>query len=552
MNFVYPKLLWLLLVVPPTLWFFLWWAGRRRQRLLTGFIQARLLPDLTVGISRERELVKGILLTMASAAVLVALARPQWGFTLEETRVRGLHIIVAVDTSKSMLAEDVAPNRLARAKLTAIDLMQTAKSDRLGLVAFAGGAFLQCPMTIDDAAFRQSVEMLDVNTLPQGGTAIAEAIETAKAAFKEGDGHKVLVLITDGEDQDSNAVEAARKAAEAGMKIFTIGIGSTDGELLPLRDAKGRTDYLKDDAGNAVKSRLNETLLQEIATAGHGFYLPMRGAKVIETLYQNGLAPLPKSESDAKTFKHYHEQYHWPLALAIGLLLAEILLPARARTRPLNVTAEKKAAAITVMILLLCPGLGIASPRSAMKDFQAGRFDQAQKGFERLMAADQKGDFRLAFNAGTAAYRGTNYAAAINHFTAVLAAKDLKLQQSAYFNLGNCHFRLGEDAKDLDAMQEKWETAIKFFQNAVTLDKTDPDAAYNLEFAKKCVEQIVALREAAKRAKAAADSATRQRNYHQAYQIMEQLLQTNPTAKQFEDFVKKLKDIDDIATPQHP
>ena len=561
MNFVYPKLLWLLLVVPPALWFFLWWTGRQRQRLLTAFIQARLLPDLTVGISRERQIIGSILLTLASAAVLIALARPQWGFTLEETRVRGLHIIVAIDTSKSMLAEDVAPNRLARAKLAAIDLMQTAKSDRLGLVAFAGGAFLQCPMTIDDAAFRQSVEMLDVNTLPQGGTAIAEAIETAQAAFKEGDGHKVLVLMTDGEDQDSNAVEAARKAAEAGMKIFTIGIGSAEGELLPIRDAKGRTDYLKDEAGNAVKSRLNESLLQEIATVGNGFYLPMRGAKVIETLYQNGLAPLPKSESEAKTFKHYHEQYHWPLAFAIVLLLAEILLPTRARAKELSATAEMKAASgkswtkaasVALAVLLLGPAWVNASPRNAMKDFQAGRFEQAQKGFEQLMAADKKGDFRLAFNAGAAAYRGTNYATAITHFTAVLAAKDIKLQQSAYFNLGNCHFKLGEEAKDLDAMQEKWETAIKFFQNAVTLDKADPDAIHNLAFAKKCVEQIEAFREAAKRAKAAADSATRQRNYHQAYQIMEQLLQSNPTAKQFEDFVKKLKDIDDIATPQKP
>jgi Ca-activated chloride channel family protein len=553
-SFANPHLLWLLLVGLPGLLAFLGWAARRRQRLLGAFIQARLLPELTTGISPARELLRSWLLVGALAGLIVALARPQWGYTWEEARQKGLDIVVAIDTSKSMLAEDIKPNRLARAKLAALDLMQSAKSDRLGLVAFAGTAFLQCPLTIDDAAFRQSVEMLDVNTLPQGGTAIAEAITTAQEAFKEGDSHRVLVLFTDGEDQDSNAVEAARKAFAAGMRIFTVGIGSAEGELLQIRDAKGRTEYIKDDAGNVVKSRLNEALLQEIAGAAGGFYLPMRGAKVVDTLYEKGLAPLPKSESEAKLYKRYLEQYHWPLGLAIVLLLLEMLLPARSRptareAAPLpGKPGVAKLAALLVAALVL-PSLALASPRSAMKDFRAGRFAEAQKEFERLLAADKSGDLRLAFDAGAAAYRATNYDAAIGHFNAALTARDLKLQQAAQFNLGNCLFRQGQDAKDLDAMQEKWEAAIKYFQNAVALDKADLDAAHNLAFAKHCVEQIVALREAARRAKAAADSAARERNYHQALEIMQQLLQANPTAKQFEDFVKKLKDIDDIATP---
>ena len=493
MNFAHPKILWLLLVVPPALMLFLWWAGRTRQRLLTAFIQARLLPDLTVGISRERELIRNILLTAASAALLIALARPQWGFTLEETRIKGLHIIVAIDTSKSMLAEDVAPNRLARAKLAAIDLMQTAKSDRLGLVAFAGGAFLQCPMTIDDAAFRQSVEMLDVNTLPQGGTAIAEAIETAQAAFKEGDGHKVLVLMTDGEDQDSNAIEAARKAAESGLKIFTIGIGSAEGELLPVRDAKGRTDYLKDDAGNAVKSRLNESLLQEIATVGNGFYLPMRGAKVIETLYQNGLAPLPKSESEAKTFKHYHEQYHWPLAFAIALLLVEILIPARAGAKstfaPPNATATAAARPAALLALLLFPMLANASTSGALHDYQAGRFDKAQGEYLRLLQK-KVDDPRLALNAGTAAIRGGKLSEAESLLTKAVNAPDLKVQQQAYYNRGNTRFLTGDSTEDPEAKKLAWENSLKDFESAMKLNSKDADAKHNYEFVKQKLEEL--------------------------------------------------------------
>jgi len=554
-NFANPHILWLLLVLLPALLAFLSWAARKRQRLLTQFIQLRLLPELTVGVSSEREQLRLVLWLATLAMLIVALAGPRWGFTLEEAHQRGLDVIIAIDTSKSMLAEDIAPNRLTRAKLAAIDLMQTAKSDRLGLVAFAGNAFLQCPLTIDDAAFRQSVDILDVNTLPQGGTAIAEAIETARAAFKKGDGYKVLVLFTDGEDHDSNAVDAARKAAADGMRIFTIGVGSPEGELLRVRDAKGRMDFIRDEEANVVKSRLNEKLLQEIAQAGHGFYLPLRGAKVIETLYQNGLEPLPKSESESKTYKYYHERFYWPLSVAILLLLIETLLSNRARRKPAAPTATSRnqvAAAVVLMLLVLWPTAGHASARTAMKDYRAGRYVEAQKEFERLFAENKKGDLRWAFNAGTAAYQATNYTAAINHFNTALLSQDVKLQQAACFNLGNCYFRVGQEAQDIDGIEAKWKEALKYFQNAAKLDQTDQNAAHNLAFTQFCIQQIAALRNAARQAKAAANAAARERQYHQANQIMQQLLQTNPAAKPFEDFARKLQEIDEIATPQNP
>jgi Ca-activated chloride channel family protein len=325
-------MLWLLLVLPPALIAFFWWARRKRQTLLTQFIQARLLPALTVGISARRQRIRAMGLVLAVFCLIVALARPQWGFDWEPTKQRGLDFVVAIDTSKSMLAEDIAPNRLARAKLASLDLMQQAKSDRLGLVAFAGTAFLQCPLTIDDAAFRQSVEALDVNTIPQGGTALSEAINTAVGAFKEGDNHKVLVLMTDGEDHDSGALEAAKKAAEAGLRIYTIGIGTAEGEILRIKDDKGRTDYVRDEQGNVVKSHLNDELLRQIAEATKGgFYLPLRGANTIDTLYEQALSKLPKSEHEEKLIKQYHERYQWPLAAAVLLLVAEMFFPERKR-----------------------------------------------------------------------------------------------------------------------------------------------------------------------------------------------------------------------------
>ena len=558
MNFAYGYMLWMLLIIPPLLVAFFWWAWRERQRLMAQFIQSRLLPGLISGVSPTRQKARFVLLILAFVFLIVALARPQWGFNWEESKQKGLDIVVAIDTSKSMLAEDIAPNRLQRAKLAALDLMQLAQSDRLGLVAFAGGAFLQCPLTIDDSAFRQSVEALDVNIIPQGGTALAEAIDTALTAFKEGDNFKVLVIFTDGEDNDENALEAAQAAAKEGMKIFTIGIGTAEGELLRVKDAKGRTDYIRDDQGNVVKSRLNETLLQQIAgSTDGGFYLPMRGAKTIDTLYEKGLAPLPKSEGQEKLVKRMHERYHWPLTIAITLLLIETLMPERKRTRESKGQAASRtqpAVATAVVLGLLLPAISPASTSSALKDYGSGSFTNALTEYERLLDAQGKRqkpeDLRLHFNAGAAAYRATNYSAAIQHFSAVLAAPDIKLQAKAYYNLGSTHFRLGQQAKDLDKLEEAWKESLKQFNHAVELDKTNQDAQFNKAFVEERLKQIAMLRELAKQAKEAADAATRQRNYNRALQIMEQLMQqAQIVAKPFEEFTQKLKQIDEIANP---
>lgn len=565
MSFAHPHVLWLLLVLPTALALFLWWSWRERRRLMTQFIEARLLPGLISGFSPSRQRLRFACLSAAVILLLLALGRPQWGFTWEESRQKGLDIVVAIDTSKSMLAEDIAPNRLQRAKLAALDLMQQAKSDRLGLVAFAGSAFLQCPLTIDDTAFRQSVEALNVAIIPSPGTALAEAIQEARKAFKEGDNFKVLVIFTDGEDNDEGALEAAQTAAATGVRIFTIGIGTAEGELLRVKDAKGRMDYIRDDQGNVVKSRLNEALLQQIASATEGgFYLPLRGAKTMDTLYEKGLAPLPKSEGQEKLVKRMHERYHWPLAAAIILLLVEILLPegrssGRRASRPETRNRGSKTAAAAAVVLVtgfLPASFAIGSPASALKDYRAGRPGKALEEYQRLLAElKQKQapeDGRLQFNAGTAAFRATNYTAAIEHFTAALSTPDIRLQAKAYYNLGNTHFRLGQAAEDLDKLQESWERAIKHYEHALALDKDDPDVAFNLAFVRERVQQILLMRELARRAKAEADAAARERHYRRALEIMEQLLQSNVAAKPFEEFTQKLRNIDAIANPSQP
>ena len=408
MRFEHPNLLWLLLVLPAALGLFFWWAERARQKLLTQFIEARLLSQLTVGMSPARRKLRVALLLLAVALLVITLARPQHGFDLEEVEQRGLDIVVAVDTSKSMLTTDIAPNRLERAKLAALELMQRAGTDRMGLVAFAGDAFLECPLTIDNTAFQQSVQALNVNSIPQGGTALAAAIDTALTAFKEKDHYKVLVLFTDGEDNDneSGALDAAKKAAEAGLKIFTVGIGTAAGDLIRVTDANGNSDYVRDEQGNVVKSHLNEPLLQQIAAAAGGFYLPLRGANTMDTLYERGLEPLPKTSAKEKLVRRYHEQFQWPLAAAMLLLLAQMFLPERkregrvAKIEPTHagpfpgqqgkISPPGLTNAMILFVLLGFAGTTTASPETALHDYNAGNYTNALKEFKQLAEVEHE------------------------------------------------------------------------------------------------------------------------------------------------------------------
>ncbi len=490
--FTQPQMLWLLLFLLLPLCVFLVWTWRIKQRLIATFVQSRLLANLTVGVSQTRQKLRLVLFAATVLFLILAMARPQWGFSWEEAKQQGLDIVVAIDTSRSMLAEDLAPNRLVRAKLAALDLMRLAKNDRLGLVAFAGTAFLQCPLTLDEEAFRQNVEALSVGVIPQGGTAMTGAIESALTAFEKGaDNHKVLVLFTDGEDHDESAIAAAEKAAKDGMKIFTIGVGTADGELIRVRDDQGNVDFLKDTAGNAVKSRLNETLLQKIATAANGFYLPLRGAKPMEALYAQGLAPLPKSDSTTKLVRQLRERFHWPLGIAISLLVLELFLPQRKRQTKNGWFARKTetTVAATTVALMLSLLSASASPSSALKEYEAGNYHSALEEFKKL-SQQKTNELRLNYNAGAAAYRAKQFEDAQKFFGDATTSPDLQLQQQAYYNLGNTLFEMGEQLPEPDKKQKAWENAAKNFDSALKLNPEDADAKHNLSVVKQMLEEL--------------------------------------------------------------
>ena len=309
-------------------------AFKGKTAAMQKFAQAHLLSEIACSFDREKSRLKTALFILVLAFSLLSLMRPQWGFQWQEVKRRGLDILIAVDTSKSMLASDVKTNRLERSKLAVKDLIKKLQGDRIGLIAFSGTAFLQCPLTIDYDGFLLALEDLSIDTIPRGGTSISGAVEVALQTFRgQEKKYKILVIITDGEDHEGDVHKAAEAANKEGIKIFCIGIGTGEGELIQLTDAAGKKEFLKDKHGNVVKSRLNETVLKQIAVTTKGAYVRSSGAEFgLDLIYEENLSRMEKREIKEQMAKVYHERFQIPLAIALLLLAIETFLSDRKKT----------------------------------------------------------------------------------------------------------------------------------------------------------------------------------------------------------------------------
>jgi Ca-activated chloride channel family protein len=327
MRFANPYLIYLITAGICLIVFFIW-SARNRKKALEGFAQKALLKELLSQVDWRKRNLKTAFLIAGSLLCIFALARPQWGFHWMQVRRKGLDILVALDTSKSMLATDVKPNRLERSKLALRDLTSKLKGDRIGLIGFAGTAFLQCPLTVDYSGFLLSIEDISVNSIPKGGTSISSAISEALKSYAGGlKKYKVLVIITDGEDHEGDPVKLAQEAKKEGIVIFCIGIGTQEGDLIFVEDKEGKNEYLKDSNGNAVKSRLNEETLQKIALSTGGTYVRSASTEFgLELLYNEKLSKMEKRELEGRMNKLYEERFQIPLALGLVLLLLEALI----------------------------------------------------------------------------------------------------------------------------------------------------------------------------------------------------------------------------------
>jgi Ca-activated chloride channel family protein len=326
MHFANPHFLLGLLIIAALAAFYLW-AWRKRKNKLQQFADKELLAVLLVRVDRRRQKIKIALLLVAVACCVLALMRPQWGFRWQEVKRRGLDIVIALDTSKSMLAQDVLPNRLQRSKLAIKDLVKVLKGDRIGLIAFAGTAFLECPLTLDYNGFMLSLDDISVNTIPAGGTSIASAIKEARRSYEAGSKqHVALIIITDGEDHEGDPLAQAEEAKKEGILIFCIGIGTQEGDLISLEEDNQR-QFLKDKEGNVVKSRLDEALLQKIALATGGSYLRSTATEFgLDLLYRERLSKIEKRDFQSKMNKAYNERFQIPLGIALILLILEMFI----------------------------------------------------------------------------------------------------------------------------------------------------------------------------------------------------------------------------------
>ena len=316
-------------IIGLSLFIFIRLAFKNKQRQC--FIAAHLWPSIIPDFIQRREKGKAVLLICVYIFVLLALVRPQWGFDWQEIKREGINIMVAIDTSKSMLTQDVKPNRLERSKLAIRDLLKKLKGDRVGLIAFAGGSFMICPLTTDYDGFLLTLEHVDTSTIPRGGTSISEAIAEALQSYKDiSSKHKALVIITDGEDLQGNVLELAKKALQDNIKIFCVGIGTKEGELIRVKNDLGQSEFLKDKDGNFVKSRLNEKIMQDIALTTGGVYVRSSGAEFgLDVIYEQYLSKFEKVEFKSQMEKRYHERFQYPLFMAFILLCWETLLTTR-------------------------------------------------------------------------------------------------------------------------------------------------------------------------------------------------------------------------------
>ena len=331
-RFVSTEMLYGLLLIP-ALGLFLWRTRQARRRALAQFGDLVLVQKLSATLNRRARATKSVLGVVSIAFLVLALARPQFGTRVETVRSQGQDVMVVLDVSRSMLAEDVAPNRLERARLEVMRILRRLDGDRIGLVAFAGNAFVQSPLTVDYGAAALFLNAMNTDLIPVQGTNLGEALTVALDAFEEGTrGNRVLIVVTDGEDHEGEIEEALERALDEGVQIHTVGIGSLAGVPIPDFTASGeRLGFIRDEEGSVVTTRLDQSTLERVADATGGRYFPALGSGAnLDPLIEE-ITGGEGRELETREITQFDEQFQIFLGFALVLLLAEGLIPERRR-----------------------------------------------------------------------------------------------------------------------------------------------------------------------------------------------------------------------------
>jgi len=459
-------------------------GARARRSSLARFVGSDLEPTLAPGRSWRRHLARGTLRTLALGLLVVAAAGPRFGSHLVKVEREGIDLIIALDTSLSMLAEDVPPNRLDSARREISDLIEGLNGDRVGIVAFAGDAVALCPLTVDYDAALMLVRTADVYTISEPGSSIAEAINVSLAMFEGSQGgDKAIILVTDGENQEGDPVAAARAAHQKGVRVFAIGMGTTRGELIPERGTEGNvTGYKKDNKGQTVLSRLDEAVLERVASAAGGRYLPATPEGIELKILYDEISGMQQKLIKGEFVERKKDRFLIPLALAFGLLAGETLIGTRGRRRRDDrARVVHTGAALFVLMIAL-----VASPALAAKQVNKGSVRSGNKAYKEGEWARAFSLYREAvgdtahpldnaqgafYNGGNALYQQKQYGRAVDYYQRSFSP-DSALTGRMLYNRGNALMKgakLGE--------------AIESYIQALQYLPDDEDARHNLEMA---------------------------------------------------------------------
>ncbi len=490
LRFEHPELLWLLLAVPALAAGFVGvhlWNRRLLRRFISPGLWSAVVPDIS-GVKRS---LKQTLLLLGVACLVLALANPQIGTRLEEIKREGIDLFVAIDVSLSMKSEDVRPSRLEKAKRDVSSLLRKLAGDRVGLIVFAGDAFVQFPLTADYAAADLFISTIDVESVPTPGTMIGSAIEKALDSFtKDLPTQKAIIIVSDGENTEGDVLGAVEKASEAGVRVYTVGMGTLEGGPIPV----GGADYKRDRDGNVVVSKLDESMLRQVSTATGGKYIrATSGGNEIDEVFQE-IASLEKTEFGARQVTGFESRYQVPLIFAILFFLWEQFLSERrgvvlaAIKRALHVSAAPSGTALGIIVALTAVTAALPSTLSAQtvrghvkegnKLYEKGKFADAEAAYKQALTKDPTSG-ASHFNLGDAHFRQDRHEEAAREFgNAAMHLESGGDRGSTFYNMGNSFFRAN-----------KLDEAIESYKRALQNDPDDDDARHNLEVARNKKKQ---------------------------------------------------------------
>ena len=465
-----------LLVLIPILALIRFVSYRNQKKRLRKFGDPALLKALMPDVSRFRPSVKFWILEGALALLIVMLARPQLGTKISHEKRVGIETIIAMDISNSMRAEDIVPSRLDRSKMMVENLVDHFSNDKIGLIVFAGDAFVQLPITSDYVSAKMFLSSIDPSMMATQGTDIATAIDMATHSFTQEEGiGKAIVVITDGEDHEGGAVEAAQAAKDNGMRVYVLGVGSVNGAPVPI---PGTGDYMRDNSGNTVMSALNEEMCKQIAQAGGGAYIHVENNSAAQDQLDNELDKLSKKETTSTIYSEFDEQFQAFGILTILLLILEICIFDRRNPLLKGISlfgSKKKAVAMLLMLVAVSASAQTDRQyvRQGNRQFHTGDYANAEVSYRKALEKNPKNP-QAAFNLGNALMAQKKDSAAVEQYenASKLETNPLRKAQ-AFHNIGvvcQSHKMYGE--------------AIEAYKNALRLNPNDDETRYNLVLCK--------------------------------------------------------------------